>query len=179
MRIIVAAALLMTFVNRVPAEEAPKAPMPQKEHEWLKQLEGNWETDSEAILEPGKPPIKCKGTETVRSLGGFWSVGEMKSEFMGITVTGVMTLGYDPQKKKYVGTWVCSMCDVMFKYEGKLDGKVLILETEGPSPMTGKIVKMRDSIEMKGKDHKVMTSSILGDNGKWTPFMTLHARRKK
>ncbi len=179
MRIIVAAVLLMTFVSRVQAEDAPKAPMPQKEHEWLKQLEGEWVTDAEAIFEPGKPPVKCKGTETVRSLGGFWSVGEMKTEVMGVTMTGVMTVGYDAQKKKYVGTWVCSMCDLMFKYEGAVQGKVLTLETEGPNPMTGKIVKMRDMIEVKDKDHKVMTSAILGEDGKWASFMTMHARRKK
>jgi len=179
MRILVVAAMTILLVNRTPAEVALKAPTPLKEHEWLRQLEGVWETDAEAILEPGKPPVKCKGTETVRSLGGFWMVGEMKNEMMGVTMTGVMTIGYDPQKKKYVGTWVCSMCDLMFKYEGTVEGKVLTLETERPNPLTGKIVKMRDSNELKDKDHKVMTSTILGEDGKWTPFMTLHARRKK
>lgn len=179
MRTIILALLVVVIVNRAPAEVAPKAPAPLKEHEWLKQLEGVWETDAEAIFEPGKPPMKCKGRETVRSLGGFWTVAEMKSEVMGVAMTGVMTIGYDPQKKKYVGTWVCSMCDLMFKYEGTVEGKVLTLETEGPNPLTGKIVKMRDSIEVKDKDHKVMTSTILGEDGKWTSFMTMHARRKK
>lgn len=179
MRIIVATMFLLTLVIQVMAEDPPKVPPPQKEHEWLKQLEGEWVTDSKAIVEPGKPAVKCTGTESVRSLGGFWTVGEMKGDFMGMTMTGIMTIGYDPQKKKYVGTWVCPMCDLMFKYEGTVEGKVLTLETEGPNPLTGKLVKMRDTFEVKDKDHKVMTSTLLGEDGKWTPFMTMHARRKK
>jgi len=161
------------------AQDAPKMPAPQKEHEWLKQLEGEWECEGEGVVEPGKPPIKSKGTESIRSLGGFWTVAEMKAECMGVPVTGVMTIGYDAQKKKYVGTWVCSMCDLLWKYEGAADGKVLTLDTEGPHHTTGKTVKMRDVIEMKDKDNKVMTSLMLGDDGKWVTFMTLTSKRKK
>lgn len=161
------------------AQDAPKMPAPQKEHEWLKQLEGEWVTEAEMVMEPGKPPVKSKGTESIRSLGGFWSMAEMKGDCLGVPVTGVMTIGYDAQKKKYVGTWVCSMCDWLCKYEGTADGPVLTLETEGPNPTTGKLVKMRDVIEIKDKDHKVLSSSMLGENGKWVTFMTMHSRRKK
>ncbi len=161
------------------AQDAPKVPAPQKEHAWLKQLEGEWETDAEMIMEPGKSPVKSKGTESVRSLGGFWSMAEMKGDCLGVPFTGLMTIGYDVQKQKYVGTWVCSMCDWLCKYEGTLDGQVLTLETEGPSPSTGKLVKMKDMIEIKDQDHKVLTSWLLGEDGKWVRFMTMTARRKK
>jgi len=117
------------------ARGQPKLPAPQKEHEWLKQLEGEWITESEAVMAPGEAPVKFKGTEVVRSLGGFWTISEIKSDFMGTPVTGVMTLGYDSQKKKYVGTWIASMDGHLWKYEGTVDdsGKVLTLNTEGPS----------------------------------------------
>jgi hypothetical protein len=174
----VAAVLVGGAVAR--AQEAPKLPAPQKEHEWLKQLEGEWETEAEMFVEPGKPPVKSKGTESVRSLGGFWSVAEMKGDCpLGGSFTGVMTVGYDAQKKKYVGTWVCSMCDWLCRYEGTADGKVLTLECEGPNPETGKLTKMKDVIEVKDKDTKVLTSSLLGEDGKWVTFMTLTAKRKK
>src|SRR5262245_22537347 len=80
------------------AQDNSQIPEPQKEHKWLKQLEGEWETEAEMVTEPGKPPVKCKGTESVRSLGGFWSIAEMKSDYMGVPFTGLMTIGYDPQK---------------------------------------------------------------------------------
>ncbi|QEL17667.1 DUF1579 domain-containing protein [Limnoglobus roseus] len=164
-----------------PAEDAPKPPAPQKEHGWLKQLEGEWACESEAVFEPGKPAVKCRGTETVKSLGGFWTVGEMKGEFMGTPVTGIMTVGYDAKKGKYVGTWVCSMDGHLCTYEGSVDaaGKVLTLETEGVHPATGKAVKMKDVLEMKDKDTRVMTSSAQGADGKWETFMTMTAKRKK
>lgn len=161
------------------AQEAPKLPAPQKEHEWLKQFEGEWVTEAEAVMEPGKPPVKMTGAETTRSLGGFWLVTEMKCECFGVPMTGVMTVGYDPAKKKYVGTWVCSADSGMIKYEGSADGKKLTLECEGPSPHTGKTVKMKDVIEVKDKDTKLLTSLIQGEDGKWTTFMTLTAKRKK
>ena len=116
------------------ADDTPKLPAPLKEHDWLKQLAGEWVTEAEMVMEPGKPPMKSTGTETARTLGGFWLVGEHKSRVMGIPVTGVMTVGYDPAKKKYVGTWVCSMDGHLWNYEGAVDsaGKVLTLNTEGP-----------------------------------------------
>ena len=77
---------------------------PQKEHQWLQQLVGAWTSEAEATMEPGKPPQKFTGTETVRSVGGVWVVAEGDGEMPGGGVgTTVMTLGYDPQKKRYVG----------------------------------------------------------------------------
>jgi hypothetical protein len=164
----------------VRAQDFPKPPPPQKEHEWLKQLEGEWECDGEITMEPGKPPVKTKGTESVRTLGGFWSLNEMKTECFGVKMTGIMTVGYDAQKKKYVGTWVCSGSDWLCEYKGAVDGKVLTLDCEGPSPTApGKTCKMRDVIEIKDKDTKVLKSFIQSEDGKWVPFMTMTSRRKK
>lgn len=173
-----AAAVLVVGCATVRAED-PAPPAPSKEHLWLKQLEGSWECESEGVVAPGQPPVKCKGKETVRSLGGLWLVGEMNAEFMGTPVTGVMTVGYDAKKKKFVGTWVCSMSDFMNQYEGTLDGNTLTLNTEGPHMVTGKMVKMKDVVELKDKDTRVLTSSMQGDDGKWVTFMTMTAKRKK
>jgi hypothetical protein len=175
------AVVTLVLAGGMYAADPPQLPAPQKEHDWLKQLEGEWVTESEMLMEPGKPPVKCKGTEVVRSLGGFWTVGEIKSDFMGTPVTGIMTLGYDPNAKKYVGTWVCSVEGHFWKYEGTLDaaGKVLTLNTEGTDMSApGKLATMKDVIEIKDKDHRVLTSSMQGPDGKWVQFMTLHARRK-
>ena len=175
-------AVFAAVCGGVRAEDAPKPVAPQKQHGWLTQLAGEWETEAEMVAAPGQPAVKCKGTETVRTLGGLWIVSEHKGEFMGTPVNGQMTVGYDAKSKKYVGTWVCSACDHLWKYEGTVDesGKVLTLETEGPNPaLGGKTSKMRDVMELKDKDTRILKSSILADDGQWVPFMTMTATRKK
>jgi hypothetical protein len=43
----------------------------------------------------------------------------------------------------------------------------------------GKMTKMRDAFEFKSKDHFTLVSSVLGDDGKYQPFMTINYKRKK
>jgi Protein of unknown function (DUF1579) len=38
---------------------------PQKEHQWLQRLVGEWTYESECSMEPGKPPEKFEGSESV------------------------------------------------------------------------------------------------------------------
>ena len=178
------AALLATLLSAAAlrAEDAPVPEAPRKEHEWLQQFVGEWESEAEASLGPDQPPLKCKGSETVRSLGGRWIVAELENSVMGHKVSAVLTVGYDPRKGKYVGTWVDSMQNHLWVYEGTVDaaGKVITLEAEGPSfTDPGKTAKYRDAVEFKSKDHRVLTSSVLGEDGRWVTFMTADYRRKK
>jgi len=156
---------------------------PQREHKWLRRFVGEWTSETEMSMEPGKPPEKCYGTESVRSLGGLWIVAEGRGEMPGgAPATMLMTLGYDSAKKRFVGTWVGSMMTHLWIYDGALDAaeRVLTLESDGPSMAgDGKMARYRDAIEQKSDDHRVLTSSVLGDDGKWQQFMTMTYRRKK
>jgi hypothetical protein len=174
------AALLLTAFVAFGADQ-PEMPQPTKEHEWLKKFAGEWNTVTEIYMEPGKPPMKATGTETAKMLGGFWVVGENKGEMMGAPFTGMMTFGYDPQKKKYVGTWVDSNTSMLWQYLGTVDGsgRILTLETEGFCPMEGKVCQFRDTIEFKSDDQRVMTGERQSTDGKWTKMMTVTATRKK
>ena len=155
---------------------------PQKEHGWLQKLVGEWTYETEA-MEPGQPASKATGTETVRSLGGLWVVAEGQGEMPGgAPATMMMTLGYDPQKNRYVGTWVGSMMTHLWVYDGELDAaeRILTLNTEGPSMAgDGRMVRYKDVIELKSDDHRVLTSHVLADDGNWQHFMTMDFRRSK
>jgi hypothetical protein len=41
------------------------------------------------------------------------------------------------------------------------------------------MTKYKDVIELRSDDHRVLTSHMLGDDGKWYGFMTAHYRRRK
>jgi hypothetical protein len=156
---------------------------PQKEHQWLQKLVGNWTYEAEASMGPDKPVEACEGTESVRSLGGLWILAEGQAEMPGGgPATSLITLGYDPRKKRFVGTFVGSMMTHLWIYDGELDKteKVLTLNAEGPDFTTpGKLGKYKDVIEFKTDDHRVMTSHVLGDDGQWHQFVTANYRRKK
>jgi hypothetical protein len=172
----------LVLMSSLLAQEAPQFPQPTTEHKFLEQFVGQWESTAEAVMGPGQPPLTCKGTASGRMLGGFWLIYESEGEMMGLTTKAIQTIGYDAEKKKYVGTWVDSMINYMWHYVGEVDesGTKLVLEAEGPNFMTtGKVTKFRDAYEFKSPGHIEFTSSMLGEDGKWVQFITGQIRRKK
>ena len=159
-------------------------PEPQEQHRWLQKLVGEWTYENECVVEPGKPPEKFVGTDSVRTLGDLWVLCEGKVNMPGGGGGHtLMTLGYDPNRKCFVGTFVASIMTYLWIYDGgQLDstGKVLTLNAEGPSfTDEGKMVKYQDIIEFVSDDHRTLSSQTLGEDGKWQRFMTAHYRRKK
>jgi hypothetical protein len=154
---------------------------PTKEHRWLQQLVGEWTYEANAAATPGQPASRATGTETVRSIGGIWVLAEGHGEAPGAgQATTVMTLGFDPQRARFIGTWIGSMMTHMWIYEGGLDqsGRILTLDSEGPSMADdGTTSRYQDVIEFKRPDHRTLTSRVLGPDGTWTSFMTAEYRR--
>jgi hypothetical protein len=134
---------------------------PQAEHRWLRQLVGAWRYEVECTMGPGQPMSKSSGTEAVRTLGGLWVVAESRGEMpSGGPATMLLTLGFDPRRGRFVGTWAGSMMTHLWMYDGALDaaGKVLTLDTD---------------------DHRVLTGRRLGDDGRWHVLMTARYHRVK
>lgn len=154
---------------------------PQKQHLWLQQLVGEWTYEGEAGMAPDKPPEKFAGTESVRSIGGLWTMGEGLGTMPdGSPATMIMTLGYDPRTGRFVGTWIGSMMTHLWLYDGELDaaGKVLTLNSEGPAMGGDKISRYKDVIEIVSPDHRILSSHTQGEDGSWKCFMTAHYSRR-
>ena len=158
-------------------------PEPTAEHKWLQKLVGEWEIDTEMVMGPGQPPETMRSTESARAVGDLWVMCE--GTFVGPgggKSTNIFTFGYDPQRKRFVGTFITTMMTKLWLYDGGLDaaGRVLTLDAEGPSfADPAKTAKYQDIIEIKNDDHRVLSSQVLGDDGKWVQFMTAQYRRVK
>jgi hypothetical protein len=85
--------------------DAPKftPPAAGPEHAVFEKDVGTW--DAEIVIRmPGAPPQESKGVAVNRLVADrMWLVSDFKNETTGFEGHGVF--GYDPHKKKYVGTW--------------------------------------------------------------------------
>ncbi len=153
----------------------------QEQHRWLHQLVGEWSFESEMPVDPADPSKKLAGKETVRSIGGLWVIGEGAGEMpdgqKGITI---LTIGFDPARGKFVGSFIASMMTHLWVYEGFLDaeGKVLTLEAQGPRfDQPGATALYRDRTEMEGPNVRLLRSLIQNPDGQWMEVMRMRYRR--
>jgi Protein of unknown function (DUF1579) len=107
------------------AQENPMVPKPTAEHKVLAADEGTWDATVKSFFAgPQEEPMVSKGTETNRLLtGGLWIVSKFEGDIGGMKFEGSGQFGYDPIKKKYVGTWIDSMSPNLSLLEGSYDSK--------------------------------------------------------
>lgn len=182
--LLTASSLMSAADSSSPAPQSmPPMPEPTKEHAWLERFVGDWEGAAEVTMAPDQPATTCQSAEQIRPLGDFWIISEGTGEMPGMgAMSWLMTVGYDPEKRKYVATWMDSMTGTLWAYEGTVDasGTKLVLEAEGPCPgKPGVIAKFRDVNEFKGNDQRVFTSSMQNEDGSWTTLVQGTYRRKK
>jgi len=146
---------------------------PGAEHGFLQRLVGTWEGR--------EMPDAGTWVEVVRSLHGIWFVAEGNGQMPGGgDATTVLTLGYDPARGRYVGSWIGSMMTHMWVYEGEVssDGNTLSLYTTGPDfENPGRTGEYREMIIIKDDDHRIFNSSAKQADGSWKQFMEVNYRR--
>ena len=153
---------------------------PVKEHEWLKNLLGEWKVESEMDMPDGST-IKSQGTASVTSLGGLWAFSENTDTMPdGTKLAAYFALGYDLTFKEYRGCLVMSASSHLWKYTGELsdDGKTMTLNCEGPNmAKDGETALYRNMIELIDDDHRTHTSFGQDEKGEWQEFAKAHYTR--
>lgn len=148
---------------------------PQTEHAFLEKLVGTWDVTAASM------GTDEKWTENVRSLNGIWFVAEGSGNLPGgQPASTVLTLGFDPARGKYIGSWIGTMMNHMWVYEGEVseDGTTLNLYTTGPDfAEPGKIGEYREQIIFKDADHRIFNSSARQPDGTWKQFMEVQYTR--
>ncbi|HBE70209.1 MAG TPA: hypothetical protein DDW52_18835 [Planctomycetaceae bacterium] len=175
---LIASAALAVFAGVAQAQ--PPEAEPTAQHKWLKKFVGKWETKT--IAKQGDQEITMTGQIESKMLGEFWVVNSMTAKLGDFKVVGRQQIGYSTEKKKFVGTWIDTTGDFIWRYEGTLSKNDTRLElvAEGPDMAApGKMATYRDMYEFVSDDEVKVTSSVKGPDGKWIDFMTGSGRRVK
>jgi hypothetical protein len=138
--------LVGSILNTTVMAQGPVAPT--AEHKVLASEEGTWDATVKSFDGgPNAEPSVSKGTEVNTLLpGGLWLVSKFEGDFGGLKFEGRGQFGYDPEKKKYIGTWIDSMFPTMSVLEGEYDAKTKTMtyvgEGTGPDGKTKSMQRM-------------------------------------
>src|SRR5208283_1512581 len=137
------------------AQESP-VPKPTPEHERLVQDVGTWDATIKSWMQgPGSEPSVSKGVEIAKLMpGGLWVLSEFHGKFGDMAFHGQGQTGYDPVKKKYIGTWVDSMSPSIMIMEGDFD------------PRTNTFTTYSKGVDPAGKPYDAKMVSV---HKAWTP----------
>jgi hypothetical protein len=144
---------------------AQSFPKPTPEHKILATDEGTWDATIKSFAAgPDAEPMVSHGTEVNTVLtGGLWVLSKFDGDFGGVKFEGRGQFGYDPIKKKYVGSWIDSLNPTLSVLEGTYD------------PKTKTMTYVGDAIDpnTKSKYTQKMVTTIKDDG---TRVFTLHIK---
>jgi Protein of unknown function (DUF1579) len=161
----------------VPALQDMPILKPTEQHKKILSGVGEWEGTLTSYMTPDQKPATSPAHESVTPIGEFWVLSQFDCQFNGMPYHGSGHVGYDPEKKKYIGTWVDSMSSLFALMEGDIDPatKALVMHWQGRD-MTGKVVPHR-SESVENGDTRTMTF-YMGE-GAGTKSMVIEMKRKK
>ena len=174
---VTAVALVAMAAGRSYFSRQEMGPQPTKEHQHLMKGVGDWE-GTMTMFGMGPEPMKSEAHETVEAIGGFWLISRFRCDFAGTPFEGSAVTGYDPKKKKYVGTWIDSMSNYITVMEGDFDEatRTLTMHFMGPHPQTQEPTKHRIVSRYGDDDYK--SEFFVGEGDEAFKSMTLEMRRK-
>ena len=150
------------------AQESPVT-KPTPEHQHLAHEVGTWDATIKSWMQgPGSEPLVSKGVEINKLMpGGLWALSDFQGKFGDLPFHGHGQTGYDPVKKKYIGTWVDSMSPTIMIMEGDFDPQTntLTMYSKGVGP-GGKPYDARMVGVHRDKDNRVFTMSMKTEDTK-------------
>ena len=155
-----------------PAQELPTA---SEHHAYLMRGVGEWEGTMTMHAE-GMSPEGVPCHDSITAVGDFWTRSSFSCDLMGMPFVGTGVTGYDPDKGKFVGTWVDNMTTRLTVMEGELEGDALVMRYVGPDPVTGEPAPHRI---VGTNDGETSTSTFYVGEGEGVKTMTIAMKRVK
>jgi hypothetical protein len=110
-------------------------------------------------MEPGKDPMKSKGTMSNKMImGGRYQESKYTGTMMGQPMEGMGFTGYDNAKKQFESTWIDNMGSGIMKMMGNYDESTKTITFNGNmvDPMTGKEMEVKQTLELTDNTHQTM-----------------------
>ena len=176
------AASLFGITAVAAAQEMPAKPT--AEHKIVTADEGTWDATVKSYNGPDSEPMVSKGVEVNTVVtGGLWLSSVFKADFGGMAFEGHGQFGYDPTRKKYVGTWIDSMSPSLIVLEGTYnpDTKTMTYTGDGVWPIDGTKLTHRMVTTAKSDGSRVFTLYMTGTptGGKEAKAMQIEYAKRK
>lgn len=155
---------------------------PGEMHKWLASCDGEWTADVSMWMDPGKDPMKTKGSMTNKMImGGRYQEAHYKGDFMGQPMEGTGTTGYNNASKKFETTWIDNMGSGTMMMAGTMDPATKTISFTGSQtdPMTGKEMSIRETLQMVDDNTQLMTMYMTPEGGSEMKTMEIKYTKKK
>jgi hypothetical protein len=175
------AVAVITCFAITPVRAQDLFPKPTSQHDLLKKDVGTWDATMKIWPVQGARPIQSKGTEKNQLLpGGLWLASEFDGKFAGQRFVGKGAYGYDPDDKKYVGTWVDSITPYVIAMKGDYDPATQTLTTisERRDPETGERYTTRQVTHYIDDDTRTVEFHRLGKDSTSWKVMEIQYKRQ-
>lgn len=143
---------------------------------------GVWDADVRAWPGPNVPPAESKAVERTRMLGA-WMISDLEGTVMGRPYFGHRVVGYDPGKRRYVGTWINTLSPGIVGLEGTWDAKSRTRTMHLPMrhPTTRKTVKAMLTTQYLADGKRVVSLRVPLPQGKTGhfPILEMQLTRRK
>ena len=151
------APIVCLAASTLSAQEPPEMEKPGEHHKHLEMMAGTRDVKSKFYMIPGQT-IEMTGMEVAKMQpGGFWLISDITGKFMGAPFHGHSVLGYDAQKKRYVGMWADSIASYMVSSTGTCskDGKVNTMISKSYDPVQKRELTYKQVTEIKDANTKI------------------------
>jgi hypothetical protein len=176
------AASLVAVDSLAIAQDMPAKPT--AEHKIVTAEEGTWDATVKSYKAPDSEPSVSKGVEVNTVVtGGLWLSSVFKGDFEGMAFEGHGQYGYDPIKKKYVGTWIDSFSPSLTVLEGSYDPdtKTMTYTGDGVWPIDNSKLTQKMVTTTKSDGSRVFTLYMTGTptGGKEAKVMQVEYTKRK
>lgn len=150
-------------------------------HQLLASTDGEWTADITMWMDPNGQPTKSTGSMTTKMImGGRYQEGQYKGDMMGQPMEGRGITGYDNAKKQFESTWIDNMGTGVMKMTGTYDPSTKTINFSGNQvdPMTGKEMKVRETLQLVDANNQVMTMYMTPEGGSEMKTMEIKFKKK-